>query len=55
LLEDIKDIENDRELRGGDADIASHVLSSDYMSGSPTKAGKKGANLYAEIATANIS
>ena len=33
LLEDIKDIENERELRSGDADLASHVLSSDYMSG----------------------
>ena len=32
-LEDIKDIENERELRSGDADLASHVLSSDYMSG----------------------
>ena len=53
LLEDIKDIENDRELKGGDADIASHVLSSDYMSGSPNKKGKKGANLESEIAAAN--
>lgn len=49
LLEDIKDIENERELRGGDADLASHVMSSDHTS-SPQK---KRANLDSEIAAAN--
>lgn len=52
-MEEIKDIENDRELRGGEADLASHVVSSEYTSGSPSKKDKKAANLESEIARAS--